>query len=190
MNVFIAKKLHVPGVVCMVFSKPKPMEQFFPEFKRLFGNVPRVEDITFVNRVEKFYTPWKNLDFEGLYDDLDKSSDITSFFIITHKKGKVATKPAKIPSYCENNVDDDDSDCETVPPPPTSNLVEDPQLSMNLQRFCAMMICPFPSESNVMIEVFASGVLNVAGIPNEEYFLRIKQFIEIKLAPILSNNSM
>lgn len=202
MNVFIAKKLPVPAIVCIVFSKPKPMEEFFPEFERLFGTRPQYKDITYINRVEKFYTPYHGLDFESLYDDLDKSSDISTFFIVEHnkKEKKVKTgKPGKILSYSQVSKynDDDDSDYEeSAKPPPRVNMSGgvgmddiDPRLSMDLQRFCAMMVQPFPNESNVMIEIFSSGVLNVAGIPDEEYFKRIKKFIEEKLAPILKNNS-
>lgn len=190
MNIFVAKKLSRPGLVCMVFAKQKPLDEFYPEFERLFGSRPDPKNITVVNRVEKFYTPYSNIDFEGLYDDLDKSNDIEKFFIVNHakNKSKAAIKPVvKIPSYVEQefgheqsprvlNVDDD---IDSI----------DPHLSMDLQKFCAIMIAPFPEESNVMIEVFASGVLNVAGIPSEDYFHRIKRFVEEKLAPLLENNS-
>jgi hypothetical protein len=204
MNVFVAKKLPKPAVVCMVFSKPKPIEEFFPEFERLFGARPDVNNITFINRVEKFYTPYNNLDFEGLYDDLDQSGDISTFFIIDHSKKKdrvvKSSGPGKIPSYSQQVNDDgydsDDSSINRVELPPRVNMSGgegmdniDPLLSMDLQRFCAMMVQPFPDESNVMIEIFASGVLNVAGIPTEEYFQRIKKFVEEKLAPLLEKNS-
>lgn len=190
MNIFMAKKLSRPAMVCMVFSKPKPMEEFFPEFERLFGNSPDINNITFINRVEKFYTPYGNLDFEGLYDDLDQSGDISTFFIIDHgKKGgnKVRGGPAKIPSYAQ--VADDYEEKTRGGSIIAEMDTSDPRLSMDLQRFCAMMVMPFPDESNVMIEIFASGVLNVAGIPTEEYFERIKNFVGEKLMPLLEKNS-
>lgn len=200
MNVFVAKKLERPAIVCMVFSKPKPLEEFYPQFERLFGARPDPKNITFVNRVEKFYTPYKDLDFEGLYDTLDQCNDINAFYVMDHKnKSKdIVSKPGKIPSYSsvcyENN--EDDSDFEDNKLPPRVNMSggngmdnNEPLLSMDLQRFCAFNIQPFPKESNVMIEVFASGILNVAGIPSEEYFQRIKKFINEILGPILKQNS-
>jgi hypothetical protein len=197
MNVFVAKKLSTPAIVCMVFSKPKPIDDFGPEFERLFGARPDPKNITLVNRVEKFYTPYKELNFEGLYDDLDKCSDIGTFYIVDHSKTKNKSngKPGKIPSYSHECYVDIDSE-ESNKPEPRVNMEAgdgmdniEPLLSMNLQRFCAMMVQPFPNESNVMIEIFASGVLNVAGIPTEEYFQRIKKFITEELAPLLKNNA-
>lgn len=201
MNVFSAKDIGRPGVVCMFFTKPKPLESFFPEFERLFGAAPLPENITFINRVEKFYTPYKDIYFDGLYDDLDQRDDIGEFFIINHKKNKVKqNKPEKIPSYVQQVADnsyteDDDDDVIRLSKQPRIVINDHkmehvkPHLSMDLQRFCAMMVQPFPEESNVKIEIFDSGVLNVAGIPSEEYFERIKTFIEIKLAPLLEKNS-
>lgn len=190
MNIFMAKKLSKPAMVCMVFSKPKPIENFFPEFEKLFGARPDINNITFINRVEKFYTNFTELDFEGLYEDLDNSTDISTFFIIDHSKKKEksiikSSRLAKIPSYSEKPADSDET------PVIVGNCLDnvDPHLSMDLQRFCAMIVQPFPEESNVTIEIFASGVLNVAGIPSEDYFQRIKQFIEEKLAPLLEKNS-
>lgn len=197
MNVFTAKDIGRNGVVCMFFTKTDDMETFFPEFKRLFGAEPLPENITFINRVEKFYTPYREIYFDGLYDDLDHTEDIGEFFIIQHgaKKKKEPKKlPAKIPSYVQQlnseEVDEDDSDMEHQPASKKLKHSDDfkPHLSMDLQRFCAMMVQPFPEESNVKIEIFDSGVLNVAGIPSQEYFERIKKFIDDKLVPLLKNN--
>lgn len=190
MNVFSAKDLQKPGVVCMMFTKNENIEYFFPEFEKLFGARPELNNITFINRVEKFYTPYKNIYFEGLYDDLDKSDDINHFFIVDHaKKGKEKTRPGKIPSYIQQENGNNRNKKPRIQIEDTEMKNINPHLSMDLQRFCAMIVQPFPEEANAKIEIFDSGVLNVAGIPSNEYFYRIKKFIEEKLAPLLAKNS-
>lgn len=191
MNIFIAKKLKTPAIVCMLFTKPTNVESFFPEFKRLFGASPDLRDITFVNRVEKIYTPFNNVYLEGLYEDLNTCGDIKTFFILDHKNKKKEAKQKrqdKILKY------EDQERLHRYKQEPTVTEVDqnesEPLVVMDLQRFCALMVQPFPHESNVMIEIFTTGVLNAAGIPNEEYFSKIKHFVQEKLLPLMSKHTL
>lgn len=191
MKMSTAKGTLKPGIIILFFTKITSIEYFNPEFERLFGAIPIPSNITLINMVEKYYTPCRDIYFDGVYDALDGDNDI---MVVMHKKKKSSTIP-KVLKYSlqeKLNVDDgyDSGDVatqhDTNPPNDTG---DDPQLSMDLQRFCALKIRPFPLESKVTIEVFDSGTLNVAGINNDVIFSKVTSYINTKLLPILIANS-
>lgn len=64
------------------------------------------------------------------------------------------------------------------------------RISMDLQCFCAIKVQPFPKESNITIEIFASGVLNVAGVMDNELLARTSDFITNEVLPKMEICSM
>jgi len=181
MKMSIAKGTRQPGIIILFFTKLTSIEHFFPEFQRLFGSTPIPSNITLVNIVEKYYCPVSNIYFDGVYDELDKNDDI---MVTMSKRRSVTPSYPKILKYSiqekkeehdMTSLNDDDG--------------KDPQLSMDLQRFCALKIRPFPLESKVTIEVFDSGVLNVAGINPASMLDKVTKYINDTLLPILVDNS-
>ena len=195
-NIFIAKKLPHYALVAMSFSKNKSFESYKRDFKELFKNDPNVtlQDYTLINWVEKFYTPYKNLSLTKLETVLYNDDD-DIFINKIKKKGRAPKKkPDKIKSYDmvdELNGNDSDFTDEYKRARKRRIVIgdddgESPKVNMDQQKFSALALHPFPKESNFVIEVYSSGTLNVAGIPNEEYFNgRIKPYINGKLSEFL-----
>lgn len=187
-NIFNAGKLPYPAIVCMTFFKDRDVETFYDEFERLFGKSPERSMTTRINWVEKFYTPYKNIDLEKLYDLLT-SSEQCAFVERVYKKKGSSKKPGKIQCYdVSDGYKSDDSDINRPPPRVPVDISADASgaiVSIDQKRFCALIIHPFPSESNFAIEAFSSGVLNVPGIPSVEYFDKIKTYVNDTLSPVL-----
>lgn len=177
-NIFIAKKLSYYALVSMSFSKNKTLEEYQEAYRKIFGEDVTLQDFTLINRVDKFYTPFKSLDLEKL-ESILSGDDKDIFIKMMKKKGPIA-RPDKIKSYHMNdnkrgqiNINKENSDS--------------PAVNMDQQRFSALSLKPFPQESNFTIEVFTSGNLNVAGVPGEEYLLnRIVPYVNDKLVNMLS----
>lgn len=193
MNIFKASKLSYPALVCMTFHN-KSLESIEDDFEELFGKRPESEETTAINWVEKFYTPYNNLDLDRLYDMLSNGNECAFIKRVYDKKNKVNdTKktPGKIKCYSEPNYDSDDSSINHPPSRIPNNLDDkgyDATVSMDQKKFCALILHPFPSESNFAIEIFSSGVLNVPGIPCEQYFEKIKKYVNETLAPIMNRS--
>lgn len=180
-NLFNAKKIPTKALVSMAFSKGKKLEDYERDFKKLFGPDIIIEDFTLVNWVEKFYTTHKTVSLNKL-EGLLVEDDETIFIKKVKQRGR-KTRPKKIASY-DIKVYDSDSDSEKEPK--RIKIGDDdgsaPSVSMDQQKFSALIIRPFPKESNFAIEVFSTGNLNVAGIPSEEYFKkRVVPYIKDKL---------
>lgn len=197
-NIFIAKKLPKYALVAMSFSKNKTFEDYKNDFKNLFKNDPNtsLEDFTLINWVEKFYTPFKSLSLTKL-ESLLYVDDEDVFITKINKKGRDSKKPLKIKSYDQiNGCDGYDSDfTESARKKQKIEIGDDdggsPKINMDQQKFSALALHPFPKESNFVIEIYSTGKLNVAGIPNEEYFKkRIKPYINGKLSSFLEQSDM
>jgi hypothetical protein len=196
-NIFKAKKVPYPALVFIFFTQTKPIDSIVDEMESLIGVKPDVNSMVLTNWVEKVYTPHKNIDLEALFCDLDSGfDDLGQHFVIERKMKKERvkkTKPGKIPKYFERNeYDSDDSDIEKPPPriPTDANdNGENPKINLDQQTFCGIILTPFPTESNVVLEIFASGVINVAGIPNDTYFEKVKNYINVNLLPLMKNNN-
>lgn len=192
-NIFNARKLPYPAIVCMTFHKGKSLESIEDEYEELLGTRPDSKMNTDINWVEKFYTPYNNLDLDKLYDLL-ADSDECAFVERVYKKNKKKNpkkKPGKIKCYSMSNYDSDDSTINHPTPRVPKNADDkgvDATVSMDQKKFCALILHPFPSESNFAIEIFSSGVLNVPGIPNATYFEKIKQYVNRTLAPIMKGS--
>ena len=190
-NIFNARKLPYPAIVCMTFHKGKSIESLEDEFESLFGKRPDSKMNTDINWVEKFYTPHNNIDLDKLYDSLTVSGECAFVKRIYKKNGGAIKKkkPGKIKCYSAGLGDDsDDSVCGDVNPRVPKDASDegvDATVSMDQTKFCALVLHPFPSESNFAIEIFTSGVLNVPGIPNAEYFEKIKRYVNNVLSPIM-----
>lgn len=184
-NIFVAKKLPYSAIVVMSFSKQKSFSSFSADFKSLFGDDIELEDFTLINDVRKFYTPCYSIALNKLESVLH-DDDKDMFIKRVKKKGRKApVKPAKIRSYALNGCDPDD----------TIVIGDDdgtaPSVSMDQQKFSALAIHPFPKESNFVIEIFATGNLNCAGIPSEEYFQeRIIPYVNGPLLSMLKECSL
>lgn len=192
-NIFKASKLSYPAIVCMTFHN-KSLESIEDDFEKLFGKRPESDMTTAINWVEKFYTPYNSLDLDRLYDMLSNSDDCAFVErVYNKKKKKNVTKktPGKIKCYSMTNYDSDDSTINRPAPRVPKNpddKGDDATVSMDQKKFCALVLHPFPSESNFAIEIFSSGVLNVPGIPSEEYFEKIKKYVNETLAPIMDRS--
>jgi hypothetical protein len=188
-NIFRAGKLPYPAIVCMTFFKDKDVESFYEEYRLLFGVAPEPRMTTRINWVEKFYTRHSNIDLEKLHDNLSNSDDCA--FVERVFKGKNkrkhGNKPGKIQCY-DARFDNESGDSKPPPRVPDNPTADDSGVlvSIDQKKFCALIIHPFPSESNFAIEAFSSGVLNVPGIPSPEYFEKIKRYITNTLSPILA----
>ena len=199
-NIFIAKKLPYYALVAMSFSKNKSFEDYKKDFGGLFKRDPNVtlQNFTLINWVEKFYTPFNHVSLTQLESLLYVDDD--DIFIKKLKKGVKGgnkNKPEKIKSYDQDGDNGYDSDL-TSPPPSKKQRVaignddgKSPKVDMDQQKFSALAVHPFPKESNFVIEVYATGKLNVAGIPTEEYFNeRVKPYINGKLYDLLEKCNM
>lgn len=197
-NIFIAKKLPYYALVAMSFSKNKSFDSYKEDYKKLLKADPNVtlQDFTLINWVEKFYTPYNSLSLNTLETILYKD-DEDIFISKIKKKGRQAkVKPDKIKSYDQVTNDDDGNDSDYTDEYRKSKkrkitIGDDdgksPKVNMDQQKFSALAVHPFPKESNFVIEVYTTGKLNVAGIPNEEYFNeRVKPYINGKFASFLN----
>jgi hypothetical protein len=195
-NVFVASKLPYYALVAMSFSKQKSFETYKEYFKVLFGEDTVLQDFTLINWVEKFYTPCNNISLTKLESMFIDGNDGAFIKRVTRKKKndvKVRVKPGKIKSYANNGYISDDSDF--TPELPRISIGTDdgtaPTVNMDQQKFSALSIYPYPKESNFVIEVFATGNLNVAGIPDANYFEeRVIPYINNKLMTCLRECSM
>lgn len=186
-NIFIAKKLPYYALVAMSFSKNKSFGEYLSYYRTLFGPATEIRDFTLINWVEKFYTTCKNINLNQLEDVLyDDDGDV--FITRVKKKGrKAGKKPDKIKSYDQSGYQSDNSDYshkERVVIGDDDGTA--PKVTMNQQKFSALSLYPYPKESNFVIEIFATGNLNVAGIPNDDYFInRVIPYINDKLVTFL-----
>jgi hypothetical protein len=192
-NIFIAKKLPYYALVVMSFSKNKSFDDYSRCFRQLFGENTELKDFTLINWVEKFYTNYSNINLNKLesllYDDDD---DV--FITRVKNKRDNTKKPKKIRCYNNVHSDDDDDDGDNVDTERAIIGNDDgkaPKVNMNQQKFSALSLYPYPKESNFVIEIFATGNLNVAGIPDQDYFEnRIKPYIDTKLVGFLKQCSI
>ena len=188
-NIFIAKKLPYYALVAMSFSKNKNFDSYKEDFAELFKKDPSVnlENFTLINWVEKFYTPFHHVSLNKLESLLYVDDD--DIFIKKLKKGGgkgSKKKPAKIKSYDQEGGNAYDSDLEPSNKKRRIEIGNDdgnsPRVNMDQMRYSALALHPFPQESNFVIEIYSTGKLNVAGIPNEDYFHeRVKPYINGKL---------
>jgi hypothetical protein len=190
-NIFNAGKLPYPAIVCMTFFKEKSIDSFDDEYERLFGQRPESSMTTRINWVEKFYTPYTNIDLEKLYDTLTNSNECV-FVERVYKKDKLkgsTDRPVKIQCYSVNEGSDTDDTSNKIKSRVITSTADDSSaiVSIDQKKFCALIIHPFPTESNFAIEAFSSGVLNVPGIPSVDYFEKIKKYINTTLAPVLKS---
>lgn len=197
MNIFDAKKLPYPALVCMVFTMTMESDAFIPVFESLFGVTKEdIDKPTLVNWVEKYYTPHKPLDLEGLFLSLNSLASVS-----LKVKGR-KQKPRVLPSYDvhkSEELEGYDSDynnrrANQFAKSLTLSTKEDdgssPALSMDQQSFCALVVHPFPEATHLAIEVFSSGVLNVAGIPTDEIFEHLTHYVNTKLGPLMEQHAL
>lgn len=191
-NIFKAGKLSYPAIVCMTFFKDKEVDSFYEEYHKLFGVTPDPRMTTLINWVEKFYTGHTKIDLDRLHDTLSNSNScafVERVYKGKNKRNGSAKKPGKIQCYDnhDGNESDDSSINKPAPRVPVDTTADDSGVivSIDQKKFCALIIHPFPSESNFAIEAFSSGVLNVPGIPSAEYFEKIKRYINDALSPIM-----
>jgi hypothetical protein len=169
----------------MTFHKGKSLSSIEDEYEELFGKRPESKMTTNINWVEKFYTPHTNVDLDKLHVLLLESCE-SAFVERVYKKNKIANeKPGRIKCYNMGGYESDDSDTNQVHSRVPNNGGADATVSMDQKKFCALILHPFPSESNFAIEIFSSGVLNVPGIPSSDYFEKIKRYVNDTLAPIM-----
>lgn len=179
MNIFVAKKLSRPAFVCMAFSQTRGIGDFDTEFLRLFGHRPR--GATLVNWVVKFYTDLEHLNLESLFDALNASNGNTRCFFVRKIIAGPRDARRRIHSYDE--ADSDDSDLAPRRRPRELNLEASPLVNMDQQSFSALMLKPYPMSASVVMEIFSSGIINVAGMSSTSEFDRVREYIEDKLVP-------
>lgn len=190
MNIFNASKLSTPALVAILFTKDKPLEDIAVEFETIFGKRPCMESIKLLNWVSKIYTEYSDLDLDEVFDDLDeyRRENLDDIFVV---KGTEKKTPQKIRRYDEydpsdNPGNDSDNDIST---PKNHNIQNDTaELSIDKQRFSALIITPFPEETNMTIELYSSGVLNCAGIPNEHIMEKTQKYVKDILIPLFEKN--
>jgi hypothetical protein len=142
------------------------------------------DDLVCVNRVEKFYFN-KVLCLTTLFMQLDELRNANNdAFKITTKQPPTQTKRHKLPRYNQKFDDDVKRNSYVI----TESTGDNANVMIDQQRFSALILHPFPLESSVKIEIYATGVLNVAGSPSNEYFERIKSYINNDLNPILNRS--
>lgn len=194
-NIFIAKKLPSYALVAMSFSKNKSFEEYQQIFKQMFSKDPSVTltKFTLINWVEKFYTPYKMISLTKLLETLLEMGEMdegNDEFIKKIKNKNKEQKPCRIKSYDQTIANNDGYDSDNVIKKKKKLSVEDdgscPRFDMDQQKFSALPLYPFPKESNVVIEIYSTGKLNVAGIPDQEFFdNKIKPYINGRLSDLL-----
>jgi hypothetical protein len=186
MNIFNANKLSTPALVAILFTKDKPLEEIAVEFETIFGKRPCMQSIKLLNWVSKIYTEYTNLDLDEVFDDLDeyRRDNLDDIFIV---KGTEKKTPEKIRRYDEYEpVYDSEHNRNGNSYKPVQN--DTAELSIDKQRFSALIITPFPEETNMTIELYSSGVLNCAGIPNEQVMEKTQKYVKDVLIPLFEKN--
>ena len=174
MNIFNARKVDKPALIYIVFTKKLEKEYFKDEFITLFDNCYDESTFSLINWVEKYYTNVNDVDFEELYSTLDSKCKVQKKTNGKHNKESIATY---------NQCGDANNDINEF------NENQDALLSLNVQKFSALIIQPFPDNSNIRLEVFNSGVINVAGILSVSTFAKIDNYIKLTLFPLMKSLS-
>lgn len=174
-NMFNGNKAKEPTVVLIVFTKDKDVVELKKDILNVFDNEPVIESMNLMNWVVKFYTKVKGVNLEMLYEILDESSvgDNDVFDLCVVKGTKVTKKVKRLKRYYES-----EKDYENVM---NEQVNGTPSIVMDQHTFSALIIQPFPQESNVKFEIYSSGVVNVAGIPDDHYFSKIYEYINTDL---------
>lgn len=186
LNIFQASKLPHPAIVVILFTKSKPLNEIETSLTNLFGTRPDMETAKLLNWVTKFYTPYKNLDLDNLYDDLDECNNLDNIFIL---KGCESKRPEKIKRY-DFNEPIYNSDTEISKPVVVNDDGTNPDLAIDKQRFSALIITPFPKETNLTLEIYSTGVINAAGIPNSHIYDKTLSYVNNTLLPLFVDNAM
>lgn len=196
MNVF-ASKLMLPdrAFICVIFTKPREYAWFLQEFLRLMNTRPDPNNIRCTNRVEKFFFPHGNVLLEDMHADMVRTGATSTR--VARRRAPPPSRVKKMPAYARAALaatyDSDDSDL-TRPPGGAQEqeleLLPEPLVTLNLQRFCALIIKPFREPSHITIEVFSSGVLNVAGITSDAGFDSVRRYIMTTIRPLLQRHAV
>jgi len=179
MNIFQAKQIPVPALVVLIFVKKATRETILHDIGALFNTRVDNEQLCLINWVEKFHTPFKNIFLDTLYEQLNGESDLDHIF---HLKKNSVGKKQEVVDYVSTFYN---KKTETV----STNGPSCAQLEMDIQRFGALIIKPFPNDSNLTIEIYPSGIINATGINDENMFARLKEYIELKLFRSLAISS-
>lgn len=173
MNLFVATKLRVPGLVAIVFSQSKKIEEIIDIFRNsLFAASTFISSPKSLNWVEKFYTGINDIDLEQIYDDI---VDLENVYV----DRKVTKTVPKISSYVE-----DDKKIKIDAP-----ADQQPELNINMQIFSALIMKPFPEESNMTVQIYPTGKINVTGIPSDHYLDKVTNYITDTLVPLMQKHS-
>lgn len=180
MNVFNAKKIKEQGLVAIVSVGEKSIEDVLSILRaELFPTATFFSKPTQINWVVKFYTGLGQIDLEQMYDEMSFIGDM----II--KKGKKQKKtPPKIQSYnCRDSATDcyEEFDVEDIGD-------DELEMNINMQVFSALIMKPFAEKSNVTLQVYPTGNLNVTGIPCDSYFDKVHTYINDILVPIMDKS--
>lgn len=63
------------------------------------------------------------------------------------------------------------------------------RLHMDRQSICALIVKPFPDESNVKLEIYHTGQINVAGLTTPATFERFDAYIRARIVPMMAQHS-
>jgi hypothetical protein len=182
-NIFVASKLPYYALVAMSFSKDKPFDEYKADYEVIFGASVVLEGFTLINWVEKFYPPNYNISLEKLQDILLTNNKTDAFVeAVTKKPRAKKAVPPKIGSYCSRRDLDYDEPYNKLHPLVKIGIDggDNPSVNMDQKKISLLAITPYPTETRCVIEVFATGKLNVAGIPNMEFFNK-------RLVPYINN---
>lgn len=189
-NIFYAKQIDICAVVAILFTQTCPEDKIKRILSELLDSGVNDIELTLINWVEKCHTPFKDIMLDTLYDELNNAGDsMDHIFHLKKKNNKTSAKKVskkRVRGYARDfykmidHVDDEDAT--------TTSTQNNPHLDMNMEKFGALILKPFPHETNMTIEVYPSGILNVTGINDQETFERVKDYIRNTLYVPLSRS--
>lgn len=197
-NIFKASKLSYPAIVVIIFSQHGDINDILIKLQHLFGVPPLIETLDLLNWVEKFYPKLnENINLDYLYTQMN-IGDSDEVFVLKRPKKNTARNDRlkKMKRYYEKPSAHEQNDNNLAKLDNRKHFIftdsdgSTAKLKMNRQLFSALIVQPFPEESNVKIEIYYTGIINVAGIPSKEYFHKIKYYLNNRLLPLMKESQL